>query len=65
MSKNFCQIHHYYYEGIECPLCSQERFERYAKKYSNRSYQNIEKQENKTREITQEDLNKLVDKFKR
>ena len=41
MSKNFCPIHHYYYEGIECPLCSQERFERYAKKYSDSSYRTL------------------------
>lgn len=59
MDKNYCPTHHLYYTGQECPLCASERVNGYAKKFSSKPKEEkvIEK------EISEEDLNKLKDKF--
>ena len=52
MDKKYCQLHHYFYSEIECPFCLKER----VKKFSVNKI-------NKNNEITENDLNKLVEKF--
>lgn len=70
--KSFCQIHHLYYNGRECPLCLSERIERYNKKFNKKDNKKLvtAQQEKrvtaqKDREITQDDLNNLIKKFNR
>ena len=57
--KNYCQIHHLFYEGNECPLCRKERAERYSQKFK-KEEKPVKKEKT---EVTVSDLNKLVEKF--
>lgn len=66
--KVFCPTHHYYYNGNECPFCREERIKALNKKFNcdvieSKDEKNMEK--SKDREITKDDLDKLVNKFKR
>lgn len=64
MSKNFCITHHFYYEGVECPLCQQERYSKMADKYAKKMVEENPKSKKETdREITESDLIKLMEKF--
>lgn len=76
MAKKLCPVHRYFYEGDECPICRAERLERYSKHYvkervdeEKRVTPQEKKREttskNKERAITQSDLERLVNKFKK
>jgi hypothetical protein len=56
-NKKFCQVHHLFYEGIECPMCLKERVARLEKLYAEKEVINEEK------EPTAEMLEALADKF--
>ena len=56
-TKNFCQTHHFYYNGNKCPLCEKERIDNMASRFVK-----PEKVEN-DREINEHDLEMLVGKF--
>jgi hypothetical protein len=58
--KTLCPIHHLFYMGNECPLCRQERIECYSQRFCN--HVEVKKIE-KDREITENDLSKLMNKF--
>lgn len=60
--KHFCSIHHLYYNGIVCPLCEKERIENLVNRY-NKQISNGKKAKNE-REITENDIEKLKNKFK-
>ena len=63
--KTLCPTHHLFYEGMECPLCRQERIEKYTQKFA--QHQPVKeikpKKTEKKREITDEDISKLMNKF--
>lgn len=66
--KVFCSTHRYYYNGNECPFCREERIKALNKRFNCdviecKEENNMEK--SKDREITKDDLDKLVNKFKR
>lgn len=62
--KTLCPTHHLFYMGNECPLCSQERIERYSEKFCHQIKTKTEvKKTEKDREITENDLSKLINKF--
>ena len=64
MEKNFCPTHHLFYYGQECPLCRQERTQRYVKTFGHvPPADKINKKEEPDREATAEDFNKLLSKF--
>lgn len=66
-NKNYCSIHHLYYSGNECPMCREERTAIYVKKYGEANVSTVKeeknKKENKSREINEEDISKLMEKF--
>ena len=62
-NKHLCPIHHYMYSGTTCPLCEKDRLENLAHRYVKSPIQEKPKHEEKPREVTEEDLNKLVEKF--
>lgn len=72
MSKKFCATHHLYYQSIECPMCLSERLNYYDHKY-NVSYNKVETNDgkksidkkDKDREINEDDISKLMNKFNR
>lgn len=53
--KTLCELHHFYYLGNKCPLCEKERIDALVKKYSPKEF--------KDKEITENDISKLSDKF--
>lgn len=59
--KTLCPIHRLFYTGNECPICRQERSERYAQRFAHRTVSVNKINEN--REITENDINKLLNKF--
>ena len=61
MQKTLCPTHHLFYAGTECPMCSQERLERYSEKYCKHSEHKPKAE--KDRDITEDDLAKLMNKF--
>ena len=62
--KSFCQLHHLYYEGSVCPLCEKARINRIGLKYGQTGSETPEKKKEKPdREITEDDLEKLANKF--
>lgn len=64
-NKNFCTIHHLYYNGNECSLCRSERLKFYDSKYNVKA-NHIKKDKipnNSDREITKDDIFKLKNKF--
>ena len=60
--KNYCSTHHFYYKSLTCPICEKERIQRLEREYVkiNDSKKNVIQEE---REITEEDINKLKNKF--
>lgn len=62
--KTLCPTHHLFYMGNECPLCRQERIERYSQRFCNHMEMKPEvKKVEKDSEITEDDLSKLMNKF--
>jgi hypothetical protein len=59
MSKILCSIHHFYYNGVECPLCLEERVREMENKFVKKETVKKEKQ----KEITDDMLSKLKSKF--
>lgn len=62
MSKKYCSIHHLYYTSVECPMCLKDRVSIYEKKYG-LNQETVKEQKESEREITDEDLSKLINKF--
>lgn len=60
MNKKLCPIHHFYYNGVECPLCFEERIKRMENKYVHTTQK---QKEEKSEEITDDLLKKLKEKF--
>lgn len=59
-----CPTHHLFYSDNECPLCRQERVERYGHKFCPQPVvKTEEKKVEKVRAITEDDLSKLMNKF--
>ena len=54
--KQICPLHHFFFNGNNCPFCEQERIERLSQKFDNKMSQ-IKKE--KTHEITEDDLEKV------
>ena len=62
IQKTLCPTHHLFYTAVECPLCRQERLEHYSHKYVGSSSE-VKPKVEKDREITEDDLSKLKNKF--
>lgn len=65
MSKKFCATHHLYYNGTECPMCLSERLNYYDHKYNGKT-EDVKREKTfkkKDREINEDDISKLVEKF--
>lgn len=64
-NKNFCPTHHLYYERNECPLCLYERLNHYVHKYNaeNKVNKQTMTDSNTAREINEEDIIKLTNKY--
>ncbi len=64
--KTLCPIHRLFYTGNECPICRQERSERYAQRFVSHTYSvascNTVK-DDINREITENDIDMLINKF--
>ena len=66
IQKTLCSTHHLFYTAVECPLCRQERLEHYSHKYVGHTVSNkheVKPKVEKDREITEDDLSKLKNKF--
>ena len=71
--KKFCETHHFFYEGLECPLCQEERSNAYSKKYKSIFSMKIEtdskvggnynSDKKYAKPISRDDLQKLCKKF--
>lgn len=61
MEKKLCSVHHFYYRGVECPLCLSERIGRMESKYVNK--QPKSKTDEKNPEVTDDMLGMLKAKF--
>lgn len=57
--KKFCPTHHLYYQDVECPMCRQERVQHMSQRYTT----NSEEPKEERKEINEDDLMKLVEKF--
>ena len=65
MSKKFCATHHLYYNGTECPMCLSERLNYYDHKYNGKT-EDVKQEKafkKKDREINEDDISKLMEKF--
>lgn len=64
-NKKFCPTHHLYYDRNECPLCLHERLNYYAHRYNieNKVNKQTTTDSNTAREINEEDIIKLTNKF--
>lgn len=67
-TKQICPVHRFSYSGDVCPFCEKERLDNLAKRYvtnEEREALRLEKKNEKMRQrgITEEDLNKLKEKF--
>ena len=66
MTKKLCPTHHLYYTGERCPLCESERIESYASKfgkYGNNTVDDKQQKAEKERDINEEDLERLINKY--
>ena len=61
MDKKLCEIHHLYYRGNVCPICDEERIAKLSKKYCDNK-PNVKK-EKQDREINEDDIARLIEKF--
>ena len=55
--KNMCSIHRFNYSGTKCPFCEQERLQHLVSKFVKPEVKE------KYREVTQTDLERLMNKF--
>lgn len=65
-AKNYCEIHHYYYEGMMCPFCLSDKSAALSKKFYKECKVKVAKNKSnkkEDRDITEEDIAKLMDKF--
>ena len=65
MSKKFCATHHLYYNGAEFPMCLSERLNYYDHKYNGKT-EDVKQEKafkKKDREINEDDISKLMEKF--
>lgn len=65
-AKNYCEIHHYYHEGVLCPFCLSDKSAALSKKFCKVEKVDVVKKEDKQKEnqdITEEDIAKLMNKF--
>lgn len=65
MNKKFCATHHLYYNGVECPMCLSERLNHYDHKYNSKT-EDVKQEKafkKKDREINEDDISKLMEKF--
>lgn len=62
MDKKLCSVHHLYFKGVECPLCLEERIKRMEEKFA-KNDEVVPKKKNATKEVTEDMLNKLKEKF--
>ena len=58
--KQICPLHRFFFNGNNCPFCEQERIERLSQKFD-KNVSEIKK--DKAHEITEDDLEKLKQKF--
>ena len=64
--KTICPIHRFMYKGDVCPLCEKERIDSLAKRYvnnGNKERVSLNKEKKLDREISENDINKLLEKF--
>lgn len=62
--KQICPIHRFSYNGDKCPFCEKERIDRLAQKYVMVEHTKPkETKKTESEEITEESLNKLMEKF--
>lgn len=69
--KKFCETHHFFYEGLECPLCQEERSNAYSKKFKSMRVEtdskvggNYNKDDKKyVKPLSSDDLQKFCKKF--
>lgn len=57
--KTLCPVHRYYYTGNSCPICQQEKYEMYSRRFVTPEIQQVKVE----KEVTDEDLMKLKAKF--
>ena len=70
-TKKYCVTHHFYHSGEECPFCASERAHALSRKFNKDKIEDkpkkdsAKKEKNKSndKEITQIDLEKLMNKF--
>lgn len=58
--KKVCPIHRFSYSGEKCPFCEQERINNLVNKFKGTK---MKPSTEKEREITKDDLNRLINKF--
>ena len=58
--KQICHLHHFFYNGENCPFCERERIERLSQKFDKNT---SEVKKDETHEITEEDLERLKQIF--
>lgn len=65
MNKKFCATHHLYYNGTECPMCLSERLNYYDHKYNGKTEDVTQEKafKKKDRDINEDDISKLMEKF--
>ena len=61
--KNYCQTHHYYYIGNVCPFCEKERIQKMVDQYAPKEKKEVIETKKQDREINEEDLAMLINKF--
>lgn len=64
--KQICPIHRFMYNGSVCPLCEKERIDRLASEFVNSGNEervSLKKEKKLDREINENDINKLLEKF--
>lgn len=61
--KKICQIHHYSYNGNTCPFCEKDKVNYLIKKYGCEDTTEETHKKRKEREINEEDIQKLKNKF--
>lgn len=65
--KNYCSVHHYYYNGSFCPYCMADKssilYEKVYKEGSVVDKRHKKEKQQTNNNITMEDINKLVEKY--
>lgn len=65
--KNYCSVHHYYYNGLACPYCMADKssilYEKVYKEGSVVDKRHKKEKQQTNNNITMEDINKLVKKY--